>query len=236
MKRAKFKMRNVAMIIACLATTTLFSACEAKQNRSNEKAITAFKFTAPSATGVINEAGKSIKVDVPAGTDAASLTPVIEVSPKATLNPASGVAQNFTNPVTYTVTAEDGSTAVYTVTVTATVVVAQHDPKLILPDGEAWLGGDDGIGAEVIMGAYIFKADGTYDYWTYVVGYEEDAVVQYGTWETFDGGDLYADELILNHNNYGNKKYTYTVSETTFTYRNAVTDLTTYTRGAIPWE
>ncbi len=26
--------------------------------------------------------------------------------------------------------------------------MAQHDPKLILPDGEAWLGGDDGIGAD----------------------------------------------------------------------------------------
>ncbi|MDI9357307.1 MAG: DUF3500 domain-containing protein, partial [Chitinophagaceae bacterium] len=44
--------------------------------------------------------------------------PVIVISDKATINPASQTTQNFTNPVSYTVTAEDNSTALYTSTIT----------------------------------------------------------------------------------------------------------------------
>ena len=47
-----------------------------------------------------------------------SLKPVILVSEGARISPASGVAQDFTNPVDYTVTAQDGSRKVWTVSVT----------------------------------------------------------------------------------------------------------------------
>ncbi len=49
--------------------------------------------------------------------DLTALKPVIEVSAGATVSPASGEAQNFTSPVEYTVTAQDGTTKLYTVTV-----------------------------------------------------------------------------------------------------------------------
>jgi len=55
---------------------------------------------------------------MPLGTDVTNLTPTITVSQYATISPASGVAQDFTNPVTYTVTAQDNSTKSWTVTVT----------------------------------------------------------------------------------------------------------------------
>ena len=48
------------------------------------------------------------------------LVPTIDLSANATSSPASGVAQNFTSPVTYTVTAEDGTTQAWVVTVTKT--------------------------------------------------------------------------------------------------------------------
>ncbi|MBS6195685.1 MAG: DUF5018 domain-containing protein [Clostridiales bacterium] len=60
---------------------------------------------------------KKIEVTVPYGTDVKSLTPKIEISEKATCSPAPEKAADFTNPVTYTVTAEDGTTAAYIVTV-----------------------------------------------------------------------------------------------------------------------
>ena len=44
-------------------------------------------------------------------------TPTIIVSDKATISPASGVKEDFVNPVTYTVTAEDGTKQLYTVNV-----------------------------------------------------------------------------------------------------------------------
>ena len=84
---------------------------------SSEKQITAFGFDEPPAAGVINETTKTIAVDLPSGTNISMFTPVIEVSSKALVRPASGVTQNFIQPVIYTVTAEDGSKAQYTVTV-----------------------------------------------------------------------------------------------------------------------
>ncbi|WP_418549289.1 PCMD domain-containing protein [Parabacteroides goldsteinii] len=48
----------------------------------------------------------------------AALVPTIKISDKATVSPASGVAQDFSSPVTYTVTSEDGIvTATYKVSV-----------------------------------------------------------------------------------------------------------------------
>jgi len=115
MTKRIFKLRNVVAIAICLTGMTMFFSC-GKEN--SDKQITDFRFTTPTAVGVINEGAKTIAVEVPKGTDVSALVPAIAISDKATVSPASGVAQNFTNPVTYTVTAEDGSTAEYVVTVT----------------------------------------------------------------------------------------------------------------------
>jgi hypothetical protein len=82
------------------------------------KAITSFTFASPSATGAINEGAHTIAVTVPSGTTVTALVPTIATSTGATVSPASGSAQDFTSPVTYTVTAADSSTQDYTVTVT----------------------------------------------------------------------------------------------------------------------
>jgi hypothetical protein len=83
---------------------------------SPEKAITAF--TIPGQTGptTINETLHTITVTVPLGTDRAALTPTITIT-GVSVDPPSGWINNFTNPVTYTVTAQDGTTQVYLVTV-----------------------------------------------------------------------------------------------------------------------
>jgi len=83
------------------------------------KAITAFYF--PEGEGIINETNHTIAVTVPFGTNVTTLVPVIATSAGATVIPASGVAQDFSNPVTYIVTAQDGSTQNYVVTVTVAV-------------------------------------------------------------------------------------------------------------------
>ena len=76
-----------------------------------------FRFDALDDDGVIDEILHRIDFVLPAETDITQLVPTIVVSEGATVNPASGVAQDFTNPVTYTVTAQNGTTAEYTVTV-----------------------------------------------------------------------------------------------------------------------
>jgi len=115
-KHNKIYFKSWAIIFTCLTVASMFFSCNLFN--SNEKEITSFSFTNPPAVGIINESAKTIAVDVPEGTNITSLAPVITLSPKATVSPSSGEAQNFANPVNYTVTAEDGSTALYKVTVT----------------------------------------------------------------------------------------------------------------------
>jgi hypothetical protein len=68
-----------------------------------------------SGSGTIS--GNTIMIEVPDGTDLTSLAPVITVSAGASVNPQSGTAANFSTPQTYTVTAADGTSRAYTVTV-----------------------------------------------------------------------------------------------------------------------
>lgn len=68
--------------------------------------------------GIIDQESKNITVYVPGDADLTALVPSVEVSEGALCQPASGVAQDFTRPVVYTVTNGTAS-AQYTVTVIA---------------------------------------------------------------------------------------------------------------------
>jgi autotransporter-associated beta strand protein len=76
-------------------------------------------FTLPGPIpGIIS--GNRITVYAPPSADLKALAPTFTLSPFAicaTAMPSSGTAQNFTKPQAYTVTAQDGSSQVYTVTV-----------------------------------------------------------------------------------------------------------------------
>ncbi|MEM9261738.1 MAG: DUF5018 domain-containing protein, partial [Bacteroidota bacterium] len=78
-------------------------------------------FTLPEETGgaTVDAGNHTVAIEVANGTDVADLTPAITISAGATISPASNVAGDFSAPVTYTVTAEDGTTQQdWTVTVT----------------------------------------------------------------------------------------------------------------------
>jgi phosphotransferase system HPr-like phosphotransfer protein len=87
----------------------------------NEKEITAFSFASLSATGTIS--GTNIAVTVPYGTDVTSLAATFattgsSVKIGSTVQVSGTTANDFTSPVTYTVTAINSTTQSYTVTVT----------------------------------------------------------------------------------------------------------------------
>lgn len=69
-------------------------------------------------TGSIDQDAKTITVYVPGTEDITALVPTITISENATVSPSSGVAQDFTNPVQYTVS-NNSAQSVYTVTVIA---------------------------------------------------------------------------------------------------------------------
>lgn len=88
--------------------------------KSSDKQITEFKFASlsPVISATIDQTARKIGATLSASTSLTALIPTITLSAKATVSPASGAAQNFTKPVNYTVTAEDGSIQIYEVTIT----------------------------------------------------------------------------------------------------------------------
>ncbi len=104
-------------VTAMNGTTAQYMVETVVHDAENEKSILSFRFDALDEEGAIDEIARRISFLLPAGTDVTELVPTIEVSEGATVEPASGVAQDFTIPVNYTVTAQNGTTAVYTVTV-----------------------------------------------------------------------------------------------------------------------
>lgn len=98
----------------------------------NEKNILSFRFDALDEDGLIDEVARRISFVLPAETDVTQLVPTIEVSEGATVEPASGVAQDFTNSVTYTVTAQNGTTAAYTVMVIVEGGEVEPTGKMVL--------------------------------------------------------------------------------------------------------
>ncbi|MFS4493169.1 M4 family metallopeptidase [Maribacter sp. 2308TA10-17] len=111
---------------------------------SSEKEITDFRFNVvnPSAVGVIN--GTQISVDLPTNINRQNLVATFANSAKATVSIAgtaqqSGVNINdFTNAVVYRVTAEDGSTKDFTVTIGTAGPTNPDDA-----DGDGVLDGED---------------------------------------------------------------------------------------------
>jgi hypothetical protein len=92
---------------------------------SSTKAITAFSFRglSPAVIGAINEGAGTIALTVPSGTDVTALVATFTTTGASVTvggkTQVSGVtANNFSGPVSYTVTAADASTRGYLVTVT----------------------------------------------------------------------------------------------------------------------
>ncbi len=117
-------------------TMTMITGCGDDNNpvnppgASNPKQLTAFGFLEPASTGVIDQTNKTVTVEVPFGTDVTALVAVFTLSGAGiTVNnveqESEVTANDFTNPVIYTVEAADGSTVDYTVT----VIVGLNDAK-----------------------------------------------------------------------------------------------------------
>lgn len=87
-------------------------------------------FSIEGHTGVIDEEDKRIIVNVPESLDLRSLVPVITVSEGASVSPASGLAQDFTGEVVYTVTFNTARTEY-------TVEVVQNDAPSVIFAGLA---------------------------------------------------------------------------------------------------
>jgi len=115
-------------------STTVYRVAVTILPKSSAKEITSCNF---GACGVAAIDGEAIHMAVPTSQPLAKLAPTFTLSRFATLQPASGSTHDFTRPVTYTVTAQDGSTKVYQVVARSYAAWAHAAALSILttPDG-----------------------------------------------------------------------------------------------------
>lgn len=91
-----------------------------KEAPSTAKDIVSFRFGEldPPVNATVSAADHTVSAEVPSGTAVDALVPTLVISEFATVSPESGTAVDFSSPVTYTVTAQDGSIQDWVVTVT----------------------------------------------------------------------------------------------------------------------
>ena len=123
----------VAYVVTAADASTATYAVTVTVAANSAKAITAYSFAGyAGATGVINEAAKTIAVTVPNGTNLTALaatftTTGANLKVGATVQTNTATTNNFTTPVTYRVTAADATFVDYVVTVTVAA------PVVVLP-------------------------------------------------------------------------------------------------------
>ena len=107
-----FKIYKLIFVFLFFAS---FSCSKDETKKSNEAKIISWKFGDKTAT----IKGTDISITLPFGTDAANLKATAIISAKASISPDPKKAQDYTNPINFVVTAEDGTTKqTYKVTVT----------------------------------------------------------------------------------------------------------------------
>lgn len=116
---------------AAITVKVDFSGTKLAADQSSEAKITEFTFDSKEVVSqpVIDGTNITFMVsDTIKAEELAALVPTIKISDKATITPASGAAQDFSKPVTYTVTSEDGiTTTTYTVSVAGKVLKYSFD-------------------------------------------------------------------------------------------------------------
>lgn len=110
------KTNSKGVHVVLLLLMGLLIQCNAPEPKSSSKSINNPIIDGiAGATSVFDAATSTYTLTIPPGTDLTAIKFVFTLPVGATSKPNSGSIQDFTNPVTYTITAEDGSTQTFTV-------------------------------------------------------------------------------------------------------------------------
>ena len=113
-------MRASRLTLLAIITCLIWQSCvdEDHFGKSSEKKLLAFALQGQTGNAIILEDEKRIELTVGAAEDLTKLKPIeVALSTFATLSPGPEVIRDFSAPVSYTVTAEDGSQTAYLVVV-----------------------------------------------------------------------------------------------------------------------
>jgi lysophospholipase L1-like esterase len=110
-------MKHIKYYLFILAIGFVIS-CKKTETKASGKEIVSFKIENQIGDSKKDSAAATIAIVMPTGTDLSKVKPTIVVSDKAKISPVSDVETNFANGVVeYTVTAENGSTKKWSVSV-----------------------------------------------------------------------------------------------------------------------
>ena len=125
-------------------------------------------------SSIISDANDQVQIFVTSDADITNLAPVIEVSPGATISPASGVAMDFSEGKEYTVTSEDGNYSKrYTINVSSNIDlkydfedwgeagVSSRKYPILLSNHNAWSTGNSGVA--IVLDADPYPTEKTTD-------------------------------------------------------------------------
>lgn len=173
-------------VILFLLILSLFVSCNSggSGGGNSSSANDIITFSVLGVSGTI-DSSNNISIVVPFGTDCSSLTPTITISDGANVSPKSGVAQNFTSPVTYTVKAADNTAKVYLVTISSSAKETGSKIKLGV-DGVIFnmvyvqgpltfkTGSDDAVPVTYTNAFWIAETSVTYELWNVVKTWATD--------------------------------------------------------------
>lgn len=112
-------MKVTKILLFISASLVALTSCEKNEESSRSSEAQILEFSIGTQQGVIDQQTKTVTATLPDGVGCSQLSPSVTVSGKATVSPAKGAVVDFTSPVVYTITAEDGTTQLYTVSVAA---------------------------------------------------------------------------------------------------------------------
>ncbi|WP_223032988.1 DUF5018 domain-containing protein [Hanstruepera marina] len=113
-------LKNPSIYLLLLLSSIFFNCSkDAEPNLNSENKITSFIINGNDEefVGIINHTTKTIGITTNNLDLSSPITPIIEISKNATISPSATNPQLFNNVVRYTVTAENGDKATYSVTV-----------------------------------------------------------------------------------------------------------------------
>ncbi|MCC5920142.1 MAG: DUF5018 domain-containing protein [Cyclobacteriaceae bacterium] len=133
------KRSNILLLLLAIMAWTFISCSDDDdfQDEEFESAsaeILSFEFEElqPPISANINDNESLITATLPFGTDFTDLVPTIQISNLASISPPSGEPNDFSEPVVYLVTAEDGTQREWTVQLSE--AEADAEPRLVLGD------------------------------------------------------------------------------------------------------
>ncbi|HMM03885.1 MULTISPECIES: PCMD domain-containing protein [unclassified Dysgonomonas] len=161
-------MRSKSLLALNIVIALTLNSCIQDEPLNREADITDVKVEGDTfISSIISEANNEINIFVTSEADITNLTPVIELSPGATVSPASGIAMDFTEGQKYKVTSEDGNySKEYTITVTSNIDlkydfedwgeagVSGRKYPILLSNHNAWSTGNSGVAIVVNANPY----------------------------------------------------------------------------------